>query len=210
MLARALAPTLAPPPGAVVLRSDVERKALFGKGELEPLPPDAYTPEVTARVYAAIIEKARRAVAAGHSAILDAVFARPDERAASRTARLRTSACRFEGLFLEADLATRARRAAARERDASDADADVARAQETYDLGALDLAPRRRVGHAGRDLAARESSARMNDAAQRPVDKLARGTAVGLAGYCTFIRGRVSALRTLGPRSEQRPITMSP
>ena len=27
----------------------------------------------------------------------------------------------------------------------------------------------------------------MNDAAQRPVDKLARGTAVGLAGYCTFI-----------------------
>ena len=27
----------------------------------------------------------------------------------------------------------------------------------------------------------------MNDAAHRPVDKLARGTAVGLAGYCTFI-----------------------
>ena len=80
MLARALAPTLAPPPGAVVLRSDVERKALFGKDELEPLPPDAYAPEVTARVYAAIVEKARRAVAAGHSAIVDAVFARPDER----------------------------------------------------------------------------------------------------------------------------------
>ena len=44
---------------------------------------------------------------------------------------------RFEGLFLEADLATRARRAATRERDASDANADVARAQEAYDLGAL-------------------------------------------------------------------------
>ena len=68
VLARALAPTLAPPPGAVVLRSDVERKALFGKDELEPLPPEAYAPEVTARVYAAIIDKARRAVAAGHSA----------------------------------------------------------------------------------------------------------------------------------------------
>ena len=80
VLARALAPALAPPPGAVVLRSDVERKTLFGKDELEPLPQEAYTPEVTARVYAAITEKARRAVAAGHSAILDAVFARPDER----------------------------------------------------------------------------------------------------------------------------------
>ena len=78
VLARALAPTLAPPPGAVVLRSDVERKALFGKCEIEPLPPDAYGPDVTARVYAAIIEKARRVVAAGHSAILDAVFARAD------------------------------------------------------------------------------------------------------------------------------------
>ena len=33
LLARALAPALAPAPGAVVIRSDVERKALFGKGE---------------------------------------------------------------------------------------------------------------------------------------------------------------------------------
>ena len=32
VLARALAPALAPPPGAVVLRSDVERKAIVRKG----------------------------------------------------------------------------------------------------------------------------------------------------------------------------------
>jgi len=44
---------------------------------------------------------------------------------------------RFEGLFLEADVATRTRRAGARERDASDANADVVRVQESYDLGAL-------------------------------------------------------------------------
>jgi uncharacterized protein len=136
LLARALAPALAPAPGAVVIRSDVERKALFGKSEFEPLPQDAYTAEVTARVYGAITEKARRTVAAGHSAILDAVFARPGERAqAERTATM--SGARFEGLFLETDVTTRARRAAARERDASDANADVARAQETYDLGDL-------------------------------------------------------------------------
>ena len=79
-LARALAPQLAPIPGAVVLRSDAERKALFGKDESETLPPPAYAPEVTARVYATIADKSRRAIAAGHSAIIDAVFAKPQER----------------------------------------------------------------------------------------------------------------------------------
>jgi uncharacterized protein len=136
VLARALAPTLAPPPGAVVIRSDVERKALFGKGELEPLPQEAYTPQTTARVYAAIAEKARRTVAAGHSAIVDAVFARPDEREQAERAASDAGA-RLQGLFLEADVATRAQRALARERDASDANADVVRSQERYDLGAL-------------------------------------------------------------------------
>ena len=41
-LARALAPDLGPAPGAVVLRSDIERKALFGKDEQDKLPADAY------------------------------------------------------------------------------------------------------------------------------------------------------------------------
>jgi predicted kinase len=136
LLARALAPALAPAPGAVVIRSDVERKALFGKGEFEPLPQDAYTPEVTARVYDVIVEKARRAVAAGHSAILDAVFALPDERAQAEDAAADIGA-RFAGLFLEADVTTRARRATSRERDASDANADVVRTQERYDIGSL-------------------------------------------------------------------------
>jgi hypothetical protein len=136
VLARALAPMLAPPPGAVVIRSDVARKALFGKNELEPLPQEAYTPETTARVYAAIAEKARRAVAAGHSAILDAVFARPGEREQAERAAA-DAGVRLQGLFLESDVATRAQRAAEREPDASDANADVARSQESYDLGVL-------------------------------------------------------------------------
>jgi predicted kinase len=136
VLARALAPTLAPPPGAVVLRSDVTRKALFGRSELEQLPPDAYAPEVTARVYASIIERARRAVVAGHSAIIDAVFARSDEREQAERAAAEIGVP-FQGLFLEADMATRVQRAGARERDASDAGAAIARAQEAYDLGTL-------------------------------------------------------------------------
>jgi len=136
-LAHALAPELAPDPGAVVLRSDVERKTLFGKDETERLPQDAYAPAVTARVYATITDKACRAVAAGHSAIVDAVFATSQERAlaAESASILRVP---FHGFFLDADLDTRVARLATRRGDASDADAAVARRQEVYDLGALD------------------------------------------------------------------------
>src|SRR5215831_14357928 len=136
-LARALAPQLAPAPGAVVLRSDAERKTLFGKDEHDKLPEAAYSPAVTARVYATIADKARRALAAGHSAVIDAVFAQPQERAVA-AASAEILDVPFHGLFLAADLATRVARVSGRGRDASDADAAVARLQEAYDLGALD------------------------------------------------------------------------
>jgi aminoglycoside phosphotransferase family enzyme/predicted kinase len=137
MLARALAPDVAPDPGAVILRSDVERKALFALDETDRLPADAYGPEVTAKVYATLADKARRLVTAGHSAIVDAVFARADERAAIAAV---AQACHvsFRGVFLIADLATRLARVGARERDASDADADIARRQEDYEIGTMD------------------------------------------------------------------------
>lgn len=133
-LARALAPEIAPEPGAVVLRSDVERKALFGVGETERLPQEAYTDEATARVYATLAVKARRVLAAAHSAVVDAVFARSHERADVEAA---AGAHPFLGLFLTAGLATRIDRIGGRRADASDANAAVARAQERYDLGAL-------------------------------------------------------------------------
>jgi hypothetical protein len=43
----------------------------------------------------------------------------------------------FLGLFLEADLATRLARVGRRGRDASDAEAAIARVQESYDLGPI-------------------------------------------------------------------------
>ena len=139
-LAATLAAELGPPPGAIVLRSDVERKALEGRSESEHLPKDAYTAEKSARVYAALIEKAGRIIAAGYSAIVDAVFARPEERAALRdTARARGVA--FHGLFLTADLATRVARVGSRRGDASDADRTVALTQEQYVLGHNDWQP---------------------------------------------------------------------
>jgi uncharacterized protein len=133
-LAATLAPRLEPEPGAVVLRSDVERKALARRRDDERLPADAYTAENTARVYAALVEKAGRIVAAGHTAVVDAVFARPEERDALReTARARGVA--FHGLFLTSDMATRVARVGSRRADASDADETIARAQERYVLG---------------------------------------------------------------------------
>lgn len=136
-LARSLAPFVDPIPGAVVLRSDVERKALFGRAETEPLPPEAYAPEVSVRVYDMLGQKAARVIAAGHSAIADAVFGRPNERSAM-TDVARSRGVRFQGLFLTADLKTRLSRVGTRGADASDANARVVREQERYDLGSID------------------------------------------------------------------------
>ena len=170
LLARALAPHIPPAPGAVVLRSDVERKAMYGKDEHDKLPVDAYSPAVTARVYAVIADKARRAVEAGHSAIVDAVFARPQERVVmGRSAQ--ALGVPFRGFFLDADLATRVARVGARSRDASDADASVTRSQESYDLGALDgraSTPRVPGGDTGPGAAAVEMVAAMRSSRVHP------------------------------------------
>jgi uncharacterized protein len=113
---------------------------LFGVGETEKLPASAYATDVNARVYATLADKARRVLAAGHSAIIDAVFARPQER--NVVAAVGASAkIPFRGLFLTADLKTRLARVGARATDASDADAAVAKSQESYDVGPIDWAP---------------------------------------------------------------------
>lgn len=136
VLARVLAPSLPPIPGALIFRSDVERKAAFGVGEHERLPADAYRTEVTDRIYRILIDKTARVGRAGYSVIADAVFARPEERAAIEQAAVAAEAD-FRGLFLVADLQTRLHRVGARELDASDADAAVARKQEEFDIGVV-------------------------------------------------------------------------
>jgi aminoglycoside phosphotransferase family enzyme/predicted kinase len=139
--ARRLAPDFGAAPGAVVLRSDEIRKRQWRREPLERLPPEAYAPEATARVYEAILRDARAALTAGRSVIADAAFIDPRQReAVASLAR----ACRvpFEGIWLEAppDIL---RRLAARRDDASDADAHVLATQETQDPG--DIAWRRLV-----------------------------------------------------------------
>jgi aminoglycoside phosphotransferase family enzyme/predicted kinase len=135
VLARGIAPDVMPLPGAVLLRSDVERKVMFGAPETEKLPAEAYTQEAGARVYASLYGKACRILAAGHSVVVDAVFARAEERAAVTDA---AGGAKFHGLFLTADLDTRLRRVGARRNDASDADEKIVAHQDSYDLGAIE------------------------------------------------------------------------
>jgi predicted kinase len=137
MLARGLAPHLGAVPGAVIVRSDVMRKHLFGKAETQTLPPDAYTPDITAKIYDIVAARAARIARTGHAAIADAVFAKADERnAIAATAQAADVA--FTGLMLMADVETRIARVSKRTGDASDADAAIALRQEQYELGPID------------------------------------------------------------------------
>jgi hypothetical protein len=136
-LAARLAPEIGPIPGAVHLRSDVERKRLAGVDERERLPSGAYTLAATDEVYAVLRARAAAVLASGHGVVVDAVHQRPDERAALAEVA-RQAGVAFAGLWLEAPLDALEARVAARRGDASDATAEVVRAQAERDPGPLD------------------------------------------------------------------------
>lgn len=125
-LARALAPSIGAVPGALVLRSDEIRKGLSGVTPETRLGEDAYAPAMSRRVYEALADRAARAVAGGHSAIVDAVFRHDDERTRIEGA---AAGVPFVGLWLEAPEQVLIDRVSARRGDASDADAAIVRMQ---------------------------------------------------------------------------------
>ncbi len=135
-LARTLAPARGRPPGAVHLRTDLLRKQLWGGGEFDRLPQEAYTPEITEKVYAELLSRAATALAAGQSVIADAVWLKPQERAAVQSVAERAGVP-FRGLWLSASEATLTGRVAARTGDASDADAAVVRLQHGLPTGRI-------------------------------------------------------------------------
>ena len=133
-LAEALASRLGRAPGALWLRSDVERKAMFGVQETARLESRAYAPEVSRAVYRRLEDKARAALNAGAAVVLDATFSARVMRAAAGRVSAETGVA-FDGLFLEAPPAIRLARVAGRRADASDADEAVARSQQAEPLG---------------------------------------------------------------------------
>ncbi len=131
-----IAPEIGRVPGAVVVRSDVERKRLAGVALEERMPAGSYTPESSAQVYAAMLDRGGQALRAGHSVILDAVFAKPEERAAAE-ALARKLGVPFEGTWLDIPKDVAQARVAARTGDASDATPAVVERQFGYDLGEI-------------------------------------------------------------------------
>ncbi len=163
-LARSLAPSIGGVPGALLLRSDVIRKHLCCVDEFDHLGPQGYTADVTSRVYHALATHAHDALTAGHSVIVDAVYARPADRAAIE-AVADDAGVPFIGLWLDAPAAVLTTRVDHRERDASDADANIVRQQLSQDLGNLQWL---RINGADRPSAVlAQAQSRLTEQAQR-------------------------------------------
>jgi aminoglycoside phosphotransferase family enzyme/predicted kinase len=136
-LAASLAPSVGAVPGAVIVRSDEIRKRLCGASPLERLGPDGYSPQVSQQVYAILAERAGVIVRAGHAAIVDAVYVRPEDRQVIERAAVDASVP-FVGLWLDAPESTLLGRIAARRNDPSDATAEVLRLQRTQESGVIE------------------------------------------------------------------------
>ncbi len=135
-LAARLAHDIGFAPGALHVRSDVERKVLAGVDEAVHLPPESYSAVASEATYRAILQRAKAALTAGHSAILDAVFSAESERnTAEQLAR--NCGARFTGIWLEADPSQLKSRVTGRRGDASDADAAVVEKQLSYKPGEI-------------------------------------------------------------------------
>jgi aminoglycoside phosphotransferase family enzyme/predicted kinase len=133
-ISRAIAPYIGAFPGAVHIRSDVERKRLFGVAPTERLPESAYAPEVSDEVYAMCRKRALMALVGGQAVIVDAVHAKQDEREAL-AALAGEMGVPFTGLWLEAPPEVMRQRIARRTSDTSDATPAVMDAQLAYEIG---------------------------------------------------------------------------
>ena len=136
-LARALAPGLGASPGALVLRSDEIRKRRHGVVPEQRLPESAYTPAETDAVFAELTAAANGVAAGGHAVIADAMFLRPEQRAAVEQAAARANVP-FLGLWLTAPRDRLEARLGSRTGDASDATVDVLDAVARHDSGGGD------------------------------------------------------------------------
>jgi hypothetical protein len=133
-VSRAIAPEIGTAPGAIHLRSDVERKMLFHAGLQERLDPSCYTDAAASMVYQHMAAKAEAILDAGHSVILDATFTPPEARKALAGISAR-SGIPLEAIWLSTDERQMAERVDARAGDASDADAAIV-AQQVRTIGA--------------------------------------------------------------------------
>lgn len=128
VVSSALAPTIGSPPGAVHLRTDLERKAMQDVKTQERLSGENYTSAARDAVYHRMFDRADRILATGHSVLLDATFVDAANRAAGQVIADRAKVS-LQSLWLDAALHILIDRVQARTGDASDADESVVRHQ---------------------------------------------------------------------------------
>jgi aminoglycoside phosphotransferase family enzyme/predicted kinase len=135
-LASGLAPQFGAAPGALHLRSDIERKKASGASEFTRLEQDAYSSAASAEIYQKLGELAKAGIRAGRCVIADATFQQEADRQgmALRAAQMDVP---FSGLWLEGPVEILKTRVCHRRNDASDATANVVTAQAAELTGAV-------------------------------------------------------------------------
>lgn len=136
MLAAAIAPLLGFAPGAVHVRSDIERKRLSRVAGTQHLSAKDYGRDVSAQVYSRLRVLGETGLQAGRCVILDATYREPLEREKVErlAARLRVG---FTGFWLDAPTDVLTERVAMRQGDVSDATAAVVLTQVKQDVGRI-------------------------------------------------------------------------
>lgn len=122
--AELLAPHLGQLPGAIVLRSDVDRKIRLRHAPEERLQKDAYSTDLSAAIYATLYRQAERCIDAGYACIINASFLNKNERA-HMSEHFASSNIHPNCLWLTAPADTLRQRLSERGSDASDATIDV-------------------------------------------------------------------------------------
>ena len=156
-MAAAISPDFGAAPGALHLRSDIERKKACGAPEFARLAADAYGPAMSDRIYRRLGELAKAGLEAGRWVMINATFQQETERD-EIAAIARQMQVKFAGLWLEAPLQIRKERVSKRNNDASDATEEVVVAQAAAQPGSLAWhkidasAPAAETARAGRDL----------------------------------------------------------
>ncbi|MBP1886170.1 aminoglycoside phosphotransferase family enzyme/predicted kinase [Ensifer mexicanus] len=133
-VAETLAAQVGAPPGARIVESDRVRKAMFGVAAETRLPPSAYRPEVSEKVYREMAERARLILATGGTVIVDAVFDNPRNRSLMEELAGELG-LPFTAVWLNAEPTLLRDRVASRSGGPSDADLDVLSGQLARDGG---------------------------------------------------------------------------
>jgi aminoglycoside phosphotransferase family enzyme/predicted kinase len=156
-VARLVAPQIGGGTGAIVLRSDVARKHMLGVPPEDRLPPAAYRPGTSARVYTRLLRGAGRVLGCDYPVLVDATFLSRSEREQFRVQAIR-SGVDFCGIWLDCDPGLLRSRVRNRKGDASDAGIAVLEKQLTSNVAPGDWIRIRSAGSA-EDTASRVMSA---------------------------------------------------